>query len=144
MSYDDAIARLRSLLTTSTDLATPWDHFHDELASRPAFLRAGKRRPNKQLLAIATAAIGQVRGRPAILSEPSFLHLPGNAFWHGSVRAGSGLAVMCYFDAKGDDDARGLLGVFDDFTMQRTTLVRITPVALPSSALWVSRQAAEA
>lgn len=122
------LAELKQTMQSATDLAVPWDRFHDDFAMVPAFTGQGDLADNQRIGLALEAVAKYVLGQAHEISDAHFVQLAEHNFWHGSCQIGPRTVIFFYYD---DIDV-GVAGLFRDFNDPRVELARMSVVELPA------------
>ncbi|WP_394842216.1 hypothetical protein LZC95_34695 [Pendulispora brunnea] len=131
----ERFARLRELLSTSTEFLVPWNYFHDEMATRSDFMALGQLGEHPILNAALEAAMNQF----GLVNRPRSMltcHVPEYGFWHGIWDFSARTGIFFFDEATG----QGLLGVMKDLTRGPVDLFRFTAVLLEEGAAFPMNQ----
>jgi hypothetical protein len=123
--------KLREKLQSASDIAEPWDYFHESLVSSPRFLGMGVRKENPELWKVVAFAVSEALGKPQRIGGGGFLfHLPELHLWHGTTFVAGLPLVVFYFD----DLDQGVAGLLRDLATMQSSLIRFSLVPVPEGA----------
>jgi hypothetical protein len=134
------IAELRELLRSSTDLAVPWDYFHDEVTVHAGFGHLGKvtlglgEPLDRALEAIGTKLFGDATAVEHLMT----VRVPEHGLRHGLSSFGG--RPLIYFHFEGID--QGLAGIWNHpgEPASETVLVRFSFLELAPGATTISNR----